>query len=108
MGRVDLDNDFGPAVAIDVADADRPAGVGQARAVEIRLQRVTWNRDRCCQCAGLNAAGSNFITQKSFPPEWAASIWTMTSARPSPSTSPMLTDRPALGRPEQSRSACSV
>src|ERR1700730_12631294 len=56
----------------------------------------------------LPEPGSNFITQKLFPPEPDASICTITSARPSSSTSPTLTDRPALGKPEQSKSACSV
>ena len=42
--RIDLNDDLGPAVAIDVADADRSTGVRQAGAVEIRLKRMT--RDR--------------------------------------------------------------
>ena len=42
--RIDLNDDLGPAVAIDVADADRSTGVRQVGAVEIRLQRMT--RDR--------------------------------------------------------------
>src|SRR2546421_12915848 len=42
--RVDLNDDLGAAVAIDVADADRSTGVRQAGAVEIRLQRVSRNR----------------------------------------------------------------
>ena len=50
--------------------------------------------------------GSNFMTQKSLPPDVAASIWTTISARLSRSTSPAPTARPAFASPEQSKSAC--
>ena len=46
------------------------------------------------------------MTQKSLPPECALDL-NDDLARPSPSTSPTLTDRAAFGRPEQSKSACS-
>ena len=36
--RIDLNDDLGPAVTVDVADADRSTGVRQAGTVEIRLQ----------------------------------------------------------------------
>ena len=42
--RIDLNDDLGPAVAIDVANADRSTGVRQARAVEIGAQRMTPDR----------------------------------------------------------------
>ena len=38
--RIDLNDDLGPAVTVDVADADRSTGVRQTGAVEIRLQRM--------------------------------------------------------------------
>ena len=72
MRRIDLNNDLGPAVTVDVADADRSTGVRQTGAVEIRLQRMT--RDWRQMLPVRLAAGSNFITQKSLPPECAASI----------------------------------
>ena len=42
--RIDLNDDLGAAVAVDVADADRSTGVRQAGTVEVRLQRMTWDR----------------------------------------------------------------
>src|SRR5260370_889177 len=38
---IDLYDHFRASVDVDVADADRSTGVGQARTVEIRLQRMT-------------------------------------------------------------------
>jgi hypothetical protein len=41
---IDLNNDLGLSVAIDVADANRSTAVRQTGAVEICLQSMTWDR----------------------------------------------------------------
>src|ERR1700751_4958867 len=40
---IDLNDDLSPAITVDVTHADRSPSVWQARAVEIRLQCMTWN-----------------------------------------------------------------
>jgi hypothetical protein len=52
--------DLGPAVTVDVADADRSTGVRQTGAVEIRLQRMTRDWRQMLPMRGAKRGGFEF------------------------------------------------
>ena len=100
-GRVDLHDHFSPAIAVNIAHSDRAGAVAQPRAVEVGLERVAPDRRHVGPLLGsrIEFHDPEIVAARSGGVDLDNHL-----GEP-PSTSAALTERAALPRPEQSKSA---